>query len=221
MNEKRKRNTSHALNFKSEVCLQNFVKYFGACHRMKLICIFAFISLVTSQTWRRVLKINQDVPLPSAPNLYFFDDSITTFDNINAENAYLSSEGESLWWQSTNFKSLIINDWKSNQLQVTKVRLSFTKNGIIQKSIQFSTSDIFNRGSWFVQNKLESSSWSDLATSWLWGESDWIGINTVSWKNGRTFTMFDPTHGNCQDEFYFLGMREDKILTNKIEIKIF
>lgn len=172
------------------------------------------LSITYAQSWRKTLKINVGVS-----NNYRADNQgdkfpadwymggEATYASLVEEESNLDSITLSL--SDSNFRSLLLDDWKDGLLEVDRVKLSFGLNGVEQKFVMFDTSSgSVGYDSWLSKDLVESSSWSDLN----WNSSAYVsaqGISQSTWVQGgegwdageplRYFVMWS-TDNTCVDD---------------------
>eukprot|EP01084_Bolivina_argentea_P319940 554995_1 len=90
--------------------------------------------------WRPIFKINKgraDYGLQSNPNTYYTSGT-TTYTTLALEDAYALNIPTSI--ENNNFRSLLINMWKTNSIQVVKVRIDFY--GLENKYVEFDATNV-------------------------------------------------------------------------------
>ena len=140
-----------------------------------------------SQTWRTILKINNGVSFDEGSAAVWYNSGAATYDSLSAEESYLTwvkTAGNTYSTQSINFKSLLIEQWDS--LNVQEVRISICDSNTVQKQITFDASSSTS-SDWLSVSKITSSDWTDLESSTS-VSSTYQGI-TTTWQY-RNFAIW-------------------------------
>jgi len=161
-----------------------------------LLTLMLSLGLIANaaSSWRTVLKINNNVLFTEGHASDWYRTGPATFSTLAEEAAYLSgleTAGTAYSLESTNFKSLLIDQWDT--LEVEEIRISICDDDAVQKQVTFNGTNSDSEN-WFSVDKITSSDWDDLDAN-----TNVVYCTLASPFAGRDFLII-KNYGGCGND---------------------